>query len=123
MTRMSVAVWRTRSGRGRLLSVPQHELAILDDQIDRPRAGDAARLRVERRLAVDHARDILDLSQSVADRRAIQAILVDYGGQEDDRVIGDGVEVVRLLVVFGAELLDKALHLRPGCRRERNSIR
>src|SRR5271163_572898 len=106
MTRISVAVWRMRSGRGRLLSVPQDELAVLDDQIDGPRAGDSPGLRIECRLAIDHARDILDLSQAVADRRAIRPILVDHSGQEDDRVISDSVEVVRLLVVFGAELVD-----------------
>ena len=107
---------RRIGGRGQvagLLAVPQDELAVLDDEIDGAGARDPPGLRIERRLAVDHARHVLDLSQSVADRRAIGAVFVDDGGQQDDRVVGDGVEVVGLLVVFGLEFRDEGLHLGP----------
>jgi hypothetical protein len=66
--------------------------------------GDAAGLRVERRLAEDHARHVLDLGEALVDRSRVEAELFDHqAGDQDDRVVGVGVEGVRLLVVFRLE--------------------
>src|SRR6202035_182233 len=113
MTQGFAAETNALSSRGGLLPVPQRVLAVLDHKIDRTRSRHATRLRVKRRLAVNHAGNVLDVCKPIADRRPVDAILIHDGGEENDRIVGDRVEVVWLFVVFGSEFCDEPLDLGP----------
>jgi hypothetical protein len=111
MAQRFAAETKALSSRRGLFSVPQRVLAVLDHEVHRSRSRDPSRLGIKRRLAINHAGHVLDVCESVADRRPVDAILIDDGGEENDRVVRDGVEVVGLLVVFGAEFRDERLDL------------
>src|SRR5689334_19663977 len=90
------------------LAVPDRKLALMNDELGVHRPFHAAGRNIESCWSENDRRNVLHLGERIADCLAIRRVDPEYGSRDIHRVIGAGIEGIRLLsVIFGLERCDE----------------